>query len=126
MVMPWIQEQGSSAKQSQGRATEVDRKKLELAFETLATSNDPKAVNRSLAVFGKAGFEAVPFLASKVSDQRIPPVQFSNRQVAGQPSMGDHAFWGVQGILEPAMVGDMRLTAVPRACLLYTSDAADE
>ena len=68
MFMPWIQEQGSSAKQSQGRATEVDRKKLELAFETLATSNDPKAVNRSLAVFGKAGFEAVPFLASKVSD----------------------------------------------------------
>lgn len=88
---------------------------LSEAYEILATTDQRKAANEAAAVLYRGQLDTVKFLSKKLKDDRQPPSGYLTRQVTGTPTMGQHAFWMIQDIVEPGVINESRVTAVPRA-----------
>jgi hypothetical protein len=71
------------------------------AFETIATSTDPDAVKAAAATLRNGGIPAINVLRKHLSDKRFPPPNHPlQRAVRAKPTMGVHAFWLIQAMVE--------------------------
>jgi len=73
------------------------------AIETIALSQDKDAVHAASDTLRKGGLKAINSLRKHLNDGRVSKSNHLMRTVIGMPDMGDHCFWLIQDIIEPAV-----------------------